>query len=130
MGLSLTKHFSLHVLSHKLHLTVFLGFISVLAHFSDDTIFLCSLFPDISGMVETISEINSNCLFSAITNLFCSLQTKTNLGEILFSLSYMPTAERMSVVLMKARGLNPPFSDWNTESRPISKYIEIFCMFL
>ena len=33
----------------------------------------------------------------------------------------MPTAERMSVVLMKARNLNPPFSDWNTESRPISK---------
>ena len=27
----------------------------------------------------------------------------------------------MSVVLMKARNLNPPFSDWNTESRPISK---------
>ena len=33
----------------------------------------------------------------------------------------MPTAERMSVVLMKARNLNPPFSDWNIESRPISK---------
>ena len=36
----------------------------------------------------------------------------------------MPTAERMSVVLMKARNLNPPFSDWNTESRPISKSLK------
>lgn len=34
----------------------------------------------------------------------------------------MPTAERMSIVLMKARNLSPPLSDWNTESKPISKY--------
>lgn len=56
-------------------------------------------------------------------------KTKANLGEILFSLSYMPTAERMSIVLMKARNLSPPLSDWNTESKPINPFIKVVLLF-
>lgn len=36
---------------------------------------------------------------------FCLLQTNTELGEVMFSLSYLPTAERLTVVLVKARNL-------------------------
>lgn len=38
-------------------------------------------------------------------NLF---QTNTELGEVMFSLSYLPTAERLTVVLVKARNLRFP----------------------
>ncbi|XP_068744560.1 synaptotagmin-1-like isoform X2 [Montipora capricornis] len=62
-------------------------------------------------------------------DLMCYQKTKANLGEILFSLSYMPTAERMSVVIMKARNLNPPFSDWSTEPRPINPFIKVVLLF-
>ncbi|XP_029194456.2 synaptotagmin-6-like [Acropora millepora] len=61
--------------------------------------------------------------------LKCFQETNADLGEILFSLSYMPTAERMSVVLMKARNLNPPLSDWDTESRPINPFVKVVLLF-
>lgn len=32
-------------------------------------------------------------------------QRSTELGEVMFSLSYLPTAERLTVVLVKARNL-------------------------
>jgi len=40
------------------------------AHFLGDTVFLCSLLLDVSGMAETSSEINPYFLVSAITDLF------------------------------------------------------------
>jgi hypothetical protein len=39
--------------------------------------------------------------------LFCS-QRGTQFGELMFSLSYLPTAERLTVVIVKARNLKFP----------------------
>ena len=36
---------------------------------------------------------------------FYKLQRQGSLGDLLFSISYLPTAERLTVVIMKARNL-------------------------
>ena len=49
-------------------------------------------------------------------------QVKSNLGELLFSLSYLPTAERLTIVIMKARNLSPQLIEWQEQTKTISKF--------
>ncbi|EDO31747.1 predicted protein [Nematostella vectensis] len=56
-------------------------------------------------------------------------KSRLGLGDLLVSLSYMPTAERLSVVIMKARNLNPPFSEWSSQPRDISPFVKVVLLF-
>ena len=47
-----------------------------------------------------------------IVDLSLSLQKPTEYGDIMFSLSYLPTAERLTIVIVKARNLK-----WADSSR-------------
>lgn len=47
-----------------------------------------------------------------VVDLPLSLQKPTEYGDIMFSLSYLPTAERLTIVIVKARNLK-----WADSSR-------------
>lgn len=53
-------------------------------------------------------QINENINRPMTTwlKLMDSSHKKSQLGELMFSLSYLPTAERLTVVVVKARNLN------------------------
>lgn len=53
-------------------------------------------------------QINENISRPMTTwlKLVDSSHKKSQLGELMFSLSYLPTAERLTVVVVKARNLN------------------------
>ncbi|KXJ11752.1 synaptotagmin-1 [Exaiptasia diaphana] len=51
------------------------------------------------------------------------------LGEILFSLCYLPTAERLTIVIMKARNLNPPYEQWRSGPRPLNPFVKVVLLF-
>ena len=44
-------------------------------------------------------------LLDSMLDLFAPEQKPTDHGDVMFSLSYLPTAERLTVVMVKARNL-------------------------
>lgn len=56
--------------------------------------------------------------------LMDSSHKKSPLGELMFSLSYLPTAERLTVVIVKARNLNLKSSRAATGSGGRSKQLQ------
>lgn len=62
-----------------------------------------------------------------VTFLTFTQQESAELGEILLSLSYLPTAERLTVVVMKAKDLRVPIT---TPSSGEIRCQLFFCFFL
>lgn len=69
----------------------------------------------------------SKCLCDQLQSKLTLLQRGTEFGEIMFSLSYLPTAERLTVVVVKARNLKFQAPTSMEVFVKVSKYIkEIF----
>ena len=56
-------------------------------------------------------------------------QKQADLGEIMFSLAYLPSAERLTVVIMKARNLKADDTKPGTSSKSFSAYARYWVFF-
>lgn len=72
-------------------------------------------------------QASPSCLCDQLQTKLTLLQRGTEFGEIMFSLSYLPTAERLTVVVVKARNLKFQAPTSMEVFVKVSKYIkEIF----
>ncbi|XP_063970110.1 synaptotagmin-12-like [Lytechinus pictus] len=61
--------------------------------------------------------------FNTWLNLHDCNEKPENLGDILFSLSYLPTAERLTVVIVKARGLK-----WSDNKKSGDPFVKVYLL--
>ncbi|XP_042898100.1 synaptotagmin-12 [Parasteatoda tepidariorum] len=76
------------------------------------------------GQAEVnLLSINLNELYQAWLPLIDNQRKPIGYGELLFSLSYLPTAERLTVVLVKARNLV-----WTDEKDSADPFVKIYLL--
>ncbi|KFM74782.1 Synaptotagmin-12, partial [Stegodyphus mimosarum] len=78
----------------------------------------------ILGQAEVkLSEVDLNQTYSVCLPLLDTQRRPVGCGELLFSLSYLPTAERLTVVLVKARNLV-----WTDGKESADPFVKIYLL--